>query len=160
MHRFRLVAIPSQAFDSLRGQPDGALRARGIRRRRADENPGFPCRVSLADAEVGEEVLLLPFTHHDVDSPYRASGPIFVRMGSATARPEVGEIPEMLRTRLLSVRGYDAEGMMIAAAVTEGRDLEAHIDRAFSDPRVEYLHLHNARPGCYNCRVERVLGAR
>lgn len=122
---------------------------------RANENPGFPCRVSLADAEIGEEVLLLPFMHHDVDSPYRASGPIFVHVDAATARPEIGEVPAMIRSRLLSVRGYDAGAMMIFAAVAEGRDLEAHFERAFSDPRVEYLHLHNARPGCYSCRVDR-----
>jgi hypothetical protein len=25
----------------------------------------------------------------------------------------------------------------------------------FSDPAIAYLHVHNARPGCFNCRVER-----
>jgi hypothetical protein len=41
-----------------------------------DSNPGYPCRVSLAEAEIGERVLAIPFYHHDVDSPYRALGPI------------------------------------------------------------------------------------
>ena len=122
---------------------------------RAETTPGFPCRVSLVDAEPGEEVLLVPFTHHDVASPYRASGPIFVRVNAATARPEVNEVPAMIRSRLLSIRAYDAEAMMVASEVAEGRDLDDHIERAFSDARVEYLHLHNARPGCYNCRVDR-----
>ncbi|MGH7731921.1 MAG: DUF1203 domain-containing protein [Candidatus Eiseniibacteriota bacterium] len=153
--RFKLVALTSERFDPLRTLGDAELRARGARRMRVDEKPGYPCRVSLADAEVGEEVLLLPFTHHDVGSPYRASGPIFVRVGAETAHPGVNEVPAMIRSRLLSIRAYDAEAMLIASEIAEGRVLEEHIERLFSDPRVEYLHLHNARPGCYNCRVER-----
>jgi hypothetical protein len=67
----------------------------------------------------------------------------------------VNEVPEMIRSRLLSIRAYDAGAMLVASSVAEGRELEAHLERFFSDPRVAYLHLHNARPGCYNCRVER-----
>lgn len=154
-HPFRLVALPAELFHPLRSLDDAELHARGVRRMRADEKPGFPCRVSLVDAEVGEEVWLLPFTHHDVASPYRASGPIFVRLNATTARPGVNEVPAMIRTRLLSIRAYDAEAMLIAAEVGEGRELEEHIERAFAEPRVAYIHLHNARPGCFNCRVER-----
>lgn len=154
-HPFRLVALARERFDPLRALDDAGLRERGIRRLRADGKPGFPCRVSLVDAEIGEEVWLLPFTHHDVATPYRSSGPIFVRVDATTARPEVNEVPAMFRTRLLSIRAYDADAMMIASEVAEGRELEDAIDRAFSDPRVATLHLHNARPGCFNCRVER-----
>jgi hypothetical protein len=127
----------------------------GARRVVVDEKPGFPCRVSLADAEVGETVLLLPFTHHDVPSPYRASGPIYVRGGVKAASPAVDEIPEMLRHRLLSVRGYDRGAMLIAAEVVNGTELEATIRGLFASEAVGYLHVHNARPGCFNCRVVR-----
>jgi hypothetical protein len=122
----------------------------------ADAKPGFPCRVSLADAEVGETVLLLPFTHHDVSSPYRASGPIFVRSGLKTAKPAAGEIPIMFRHRLLSIRAYDKAAMMIGAEVIQGTDLEDATRRLFANESVHYLHIHNAKPGCYNCRVVRV----
>lgn len=153
--RFQVTAVPGERFDPLRALDDGALRARGARRVRVDGKPGFPCRVSLADAEVGEEVLLVSFTHHDVDTPYRSSGPIYVRLAAVTARPGVNEVPEMLRSRFLSIRGYDAAGMLVSAGLGEGRELEDHLERVFSDPRVAYLHLHNARPGCFNCRVDR-----
>lgn len=152
---FRLVAVPIESFRSLLTSSDDELRAYGARRLVADEKPGFPCRVSLVDAEPGEQVLLLPFTHHDVDSPYRASGPIYIRVQARTATPEVNEIPVMLQSRLLSVRAYDAQTMLVGAEVVEGSDLEQHIRRFFADDGVQYLHLHNARPGCYNCRVER-----
>jgi len=155
MNSFQLIALPSEQFGSLFSQSDAELQAIGVRRVIADEKPGFPCRVSLADAEVGETVLLLPFTHHDVSSPYRASGPIFVRSGVRTSSPAVGEIPAMFRHRLLSIRAYDASAMMVRAEVVNGSELEDAIRRLFADQSVSYLHIHNAKPGCYNCRVVR-----
>jgi len=154
-HPFRIVALENERFDELRGMSDAERARRGVLRMRVDEKPGFPCRVSLVDAAIGEEVLLISYTHHDVESPYRASGPIFVRVAATTARPGANEVPEMLRARLLSIRAYDAGRMMIGAGIAEGRDLEEHIGRFFADPAVAYLDLHNARPGCFNCRVER-----
>ena len=72
------------------------------------------------------------------------------------ARLEVNEVPAIIRSRLLSLRGYDSTGMMLMSDVVEDRDLEEHLERFFADPLVEYIHIHNARPGCYNCRVDRV----
>jgi len=155
MNSFRFVALPHEKFASLFGRTDAELGAAGIRRMVVDGKPGYPCRVSLADAEVGETVLLLPFAHHDVASPYRASGPIFVRQGARTATPAPGEIPEMFGHRLLSVRAYDSAAMMVAAQVIEGAGLKDAIVRVFADDRVEYLHVHNAKPGCYNATVVR-----
>jgi hypothetical protein len=152
---FRFVALPAEKFAPLFDQTDAELRAIGARRWVADEKPGFPCRVSLADAEVGENLLLLSFTHHDVDTPYRASGPIFVRQGVATAKPAVGEVPALLAHRRLSLRAYSEQAMLVASEVVEGSAVEAAIGRLFADPKVHYLDVHNAGPGCFNCRVER-----
>jgi hypothetical protein len=152
---FQFVGLPSDHFAPLFDQSDDALRALGARRMTADHKPGFPCRVSLADAEVGEIVILLSFEHHGVDSPYRASGPIFVRAGALTAMPAAGEVPIMFRHRLLSLRVYDQDGMMVGAEVVAGTELEPAIERQFADTTVSYLHLHNAQPGCFNCAVVR-----
>jgi hypothetical protein len=152
---FRFVALESDRFAPLFSATDEELRALNARRQVVDESPGFPCRVSLADAEVGETVLLVPFVHHDVSSPYRGSGPIFVRMGATTATPEVNEVPPMFRHRRLSIRAYDAGAMMVAAEVAQGSELETVIERLFANDEVSYLHVHNAGPGCYACRVAR-----
>jgi hypothetical protein len=111
--------------------------------------------VSLVDAEVGESLILLPYEHHAVDTPYRAAGPIYVREGAARAIPAVDEVPELLRRRLLSLRAYDAEGTMRDAAVAEGAALEGALAALFADPKVAYIHLHNALPGCYAARADR-----
>ena len=89
-------ALPSEPFAPLFDRTDAELRAIGAQRMVVDAKPGYPCRVSLADAEVGETVRLLPFLHHDVGSPCRASGPIFVRRGAARATfdsPFDGRLP-------------------------------------------------------------------
>lgn len=157
MTSFRLVGLPADPFQPLFDLDDDALRARGMRRCIADEPFGFPCRVSLADAAVGDELLLLAHEHLAMDSPYRASGPIFVRRGAHQATLEPGVLPPYVTRRLLSARAYDADGMMRAADVCEGEAaLAATIARLFADPAVDFLHLHNAKRGCYSCRVERV----
>lgn len=152
---FRIHALPAEPFAPLFALSDAELRARGIRRVTAQESPGYPCRVSLQDAAAGESLLLLPHTHHDVDTPYRASGPIYVREMATQARPDIDAVPALLRSRLISLRGYDARGMMVWADVRPGTELETGIAELFALERVDYLHLHYAKPGCYACRVAR-----
>lgn len=156
MSDFQVVALPSDRFSSLIGADEEVLRSHGARRLVVDQFPGYPCRVSLTDASVGETVLLLSYAHHDVDSPYRASGPIFVREQGTTARPGAGEIPEMLARRLLlSVRAYDADAWLVGCEVVPGRELEPIVRTFFADEKVQYLHVHNARPGCYLAQIVR-----
>ena len=150
-----ISGLPVQPFQSLFGLGGTELRAHGVVRMTVDSNPGFPCRVSLEDAQVGESVLLLPWQHLDVDTPYRAGGPIFVREMARDHRQVRNAVPEQQRSRLLSVRAYDAEGWMLDAEVAEGILLEALIARFFDNAGVAYLHVHNARRGCYACRVDR-----
>lgn len=152
---FRIHALPIEPFAADFELADDALRARGIRRVVADDRPAYPCRVSLQDAREGERLLLLPFQHHDVATPYRASGPIYVREAATRAMPGMGEVPALLRSRLLSLRAYNARGMMTWADVLPGSELESGISEMFALERVAYLHVHYAKPGCYACRVER-----
>ena len=146
--------LSPEAFRPLFGMPEGELRAHGASRVVAD-GPGYPCRVTLEDAQPGETLLLLNWRHLDVDTPYRSNGPIFVReTAQATARIR-NAIPEQQRSRLLSVRAYDANGWMRDAEVAEGVGLEGLVERFFADPQVAFLHVHNARRGCYACRIDR-----
>lgn len=155
-HNFQIVALDKQQFRQFFDMTDHELQQFGIRKMLVKEKPGYPCRVSLADAEIDEEVLLLSYTYHNVASPYHATGPIYVRKMAETSTPEVNEIPLMLNHRLLSVRGYNKEAMMIEAHVVKGGGLRETIQRMFDNTSIEYLHIHNAKPGCYNCLVKRV----
>jgi hypothetical protein len=153
---FGIVGLPLAQFEPLFSLDDNELAEEGARRLIVDSKPGFPCRVSLQDAEIGERVILVQFVHHDVESPYRASGAIFVREAAKEIELAQGEIPEVVTSRVMSVRAYSDKGMMVNAAVTPGKELKSQIEKFFDDAKISYLHLHNAGAGCYSCRVERV----
>jgi hypothetical protein len=152
---FRIAALDNN-FNNLFNWGKSELASKGAIKIIVDEKPGYPCRVSLEDAEIGEEVILLPFKHHDTDSPYQASGPVFVRKNAIPANLEINEIPKMLLHRLLSLRVYDRKGMMIDARTTAGKELKEAIQDIFKNRSADYIHIHNASPGCYNCQVNRV----
>jgi hypothetical protein len=152
---FRITGLDAEPFRHLYGLSDSELAARGVIRYVADSKPGFPDRVELRDVEPGESVLLVNYEHQPADSPYRSSHAIFVREGARDSYDRVGEIPESMRTRLLSLRAFDDKGMMIDADLVEGDGVEAMINRMFEDPNVAYIHAHNARRGCYAARIDR-----
>jgi hypothetical protein len=152
---FRITGLAVDPFRPLFRLSEQDLNARSMRRVIADEKPGFPCRVTLEDAEPGESLILLAHEHQPAHSPYRASGPIFVREAAGAAFDRTGEIPPVLRSRLLSLRAYDGEGMMIEADVVDGLRAQDLIERMFANTAVETIHAHYARRGCYACRIVR-----
>ena len=157
---FRISGLPAEPFIPLFSMSDAELADHGARRvvARAEDAPLMPpCRVSLRDAEPGEVSILLHFPHHVAPtSPYRAGGPVYVREGVRETASFVNHVPLQQRIRLLSVRAYDAAGIMVDADVQEGPGLEAVIERMFRREDVAYLHAHNAKRGCYSCRIDRV----
>ena len=152
---FRITGLSPEPFLPLYGLDEAALAARGVLRYRVDKTPGFPDRVEMRDAEPGETVLLLNHVCQPADTPYRATHAIFVREGATQTYDEVGVVPEVLRRRLLSLRGFDARGMMLDADVVEGAEAEAVIVRLLDNPAIDYIHAHNAKRGCYAGRIAR-----
>ena len=157
---FQISALSADQFSHLFGKDADTLAQFGAERVVADAVPGYPCRISLQDAEVGEPVLLMNYEHQPAPTPFRSSHAIFVREWADEARLDVGEVPMLLRQRLLSVRAFDHAGMMIDADVVDGQQLERLIQRMLANESVTYLHVHNAKLGCYVARVDRVNGGR
>ena len=155
MSGFVIRGLDPAPFAALYGLTDAALAERGVMRMEVDAKPSFPCRASLEDGDIGQTMLLLNYEHLPVDSPYRQSHAIFVREGETEAAQFENEVPEQLAIRMLSLRAYDAEGMMTDADLVEGGELSAAIDRFFADPSVAYLHAHNAKRGCFAARIDR-----
>lgn len=152
---FRIVALEKEQFQTWIRLEDEALARQHARWLVADAKPGYPCRVSLQEAEVGERVLLLPYQHLGGTSCYRASGPIFVREQALQANLQVNEIPDVLRHRMLSLRAYDRQQMMKYAELVQPDDLVAVIQQQLEDADIEMIHIHNAKPGCFSCAVYR-----
>ena len=152
---FRITGLDPAPFRHLYGLTDDELAAHGARRTIANAKPGFPDRVELRDAEPGERLLLLNYTHQPADTPYRASHAIFVREGAEQAYDAVDEVPKALRLRPISLRAFDGHGEMVDADLVDGRVLEAVIERLLDNPKVRYLQAHYAKRGCYAARIER-----
>jgi len=154
MH-FRITGLSAAPFRHLYGLSDEELALHGVQRAIADKNPGFPDRIEMRDARPGEALLLLNHVCQPANTPYRASHAIFVREGAEQSYDRIDEVPEVMRVRLLSLRAYDAQGMMVDADVVEGKDVEALIARLFQSRNVAYVHAHNAKRGCYSGRIDR-----
>ena len=151
---FRITGLSPEPFAALFSMDDAQLHAHHARRLVAQAGGGYPCRISLTDASAGDELILVNHEHLAVDTPYRSRHAIYVRAGEQRF-DAVAVVPEQLRTRLLSLRAFDAAGMLVWADVLEGTDLEPAIERAFAHSRTDFLHLHYAKPGCYAARVDR-----
>ena len=151
---FRITGLDPEPFKHLFELSDEELAARGALRVVADD-ARMPCRVSMAHAELGEELLLLNHAHQTAKTPYRATHAIYVRRVADRAFDAVDTVPEVMASRLLAVRAFDAQHMMIDADVSEGADAAALIERLLANPQACYLQAHYARRGCYAGRIER-----
>ena len=156
---FQISALPLSRFAHLLNLSDAELVSHRAVRVIATHKPGFPCRVSLEDANVGEEVLLVHYQHHTTASPFQASHAVYIRPTSTEAILEEDQVPDQLRTRTLSLRAFDETGMMIEADLSEGVDLKTALHRLFQNSAVSYIHIHFAKPGCYAAIAERKITA-
>ena len=152
---FQIHPLPVEDFENLFQMSDADLQAIGARRVTADAKPGFPCRVSLEDAEIGDEVVLANYTHLDENSPYKASHAVYVRRSATPGRFRQNEVPDMLSCRLLSIRGFDSDHMMRQADVVEGVKLAQGLDLLFENPDIAYVHIHFAMRGCFAAKATR-----
>jgi hypothetical protein len=150
---YRIAGLDPAPYKPLFGLSDDELAERGIVRMTVTEKPSFPCRVSLMDRDIGERVLLLNHVSHDVANPYRASHAIFV--ADADRAEFVDEVPPVFETRVLSLRGFDADGMMADALLAQPGEANAGIRKLFENPTIETIHAHNAARGCFSAKIER-----
>jgi hypothetical protein len=152
---YRITGLDPAPYRPLFGLSDEELSRHGVVRMVVTETPGFPCRVSLTDRRAGESVLLLNHVSHDVTGPYRASHAIFVAEDAEEPGQYMDQVPPAFRTRVLSLRGFDADGMMVDAFLAYPGEADAGIRRLFENPLIATIHAHNASRGCFAARIER-----
>jgi hypothetical protein len=133
---------------------DEQLAERGILRMTVTGD-GFPCRVGLTDRAFGETMLLLNHVSHDVANPYRAAHAIFVTQAEQEAACYIDEAPPVFRMRVLSLRGFDKDGMMLDAILTQPGEADAGIRKLLSNEKIETIHAHNASRGCFSAKIRR-----
>ena len=155
MSAFQIVPLPPSLAQSVREARSDGHGNTALGLTAADAKPGYPCRVCLEDAEVGESVLLFSHSPFAGPRPYRSVGPVFIHARGCAPYSRPSELPRQLRQRPLSLRAFDAEDRMVDAELVAGEEAEAAIGRLFSHGRTRYIHAHFARPGCFAALVER-----
>lgn len=152
---FIITGLSPQPFQHLFGLPDAVLREQNIVRRTADAKPGYPCRITLEDAEPGESVLLLNHQSHDTPTPYASRYAIYVREGAAAASSYRDELPPVFLNRPIALRLFNSDGMLVGADMGVNGDLRGKIEQALARPDVDAIHAHNAMHGCFVAVVRR-----
>lgn len=152
---FRIIGLPDDFTRNITSMSESELAAVGGLLLDVDASPGYPCRATLEDAKTGERVIAISYKHLETDSPYESSGPIFIRENAEPINYAINEIPPILLARPQSLRAYDRRDMMIDADVVEGDQIARRINKFFENSAISYIHIHNAKPGCYNCKAIR-----
>jgi hypothetical protein len=150
---YRITGLDPAPYKPLFLLSDDELARRGIVRMTVTAKPSFPCRVSLIDRDIGESVLLINHVSHDASNPYRSSHAIFV--ADADRAEFIDEVPPVFADRVLSLRGFDADGMMADALLAQPGEADSAIRKLFDNPTIETVHAHNATRGCYSAKIER-----
>jgi hypothetical protein len=152
---YRIEGLHREAYAGLLGLTDAELAERGARRVTADAKPGFPCRVALEDAEPGETLILFNHVSNDVPNPFRSTHAIYVRESAALPACYVDETPPVFAGRVLSLRGFDGEGMLKGASLAEPGEAASKIRELFERPEITVIHAHNAAAGCFAAKIVR-----
>ncbi len=156
MPAFRCVAIATETAARWRatGQDD---RGQALHRRVVD-GPGFPCRHCLQLGAEGEVMLLGSYNLPHPQGVYWTPSPIFLHE-SACPRFVAENVlpPSVLVNAIVSVRSYDAAEMCLydLGGIAAGAEAGPLLNRALADPRVRFINIHTARPGCLLVAVEK-----
>ena len=151
---YSIRGLSPDRFAPLFAMDDAELAEHNARRVTATADRGFPCRISLEDARMGEELILLHHTSHDVDTPYHSAYAIYVRPGVAAATYR-DALPPVFEGRPLALRAFDEHGMLQTARLAGPGEADGAIRDLFADATISYIDAHNAAHGCFAARVER-----
>ena len=151
---YRIRGLDPDTFAPLFDLDDDALAALCARRVTATADHGFPCRISLANAREGEELILLHHTSHDVATPYRSAYAIFVRR-DVEAASHRDAAPSVFDDRVIAMRAFDADGLLQDTRLAGPGESDGAIRDLFADDAIAYIDAHNAAAGCFAARIER-----
>ncbi len=152
---YQIRGLDPADFRSMFDLDEADLADRRAEKQIASASTGFPCRVSLRDAAEGEELLLVNYTNHEVETPYRASFAIFIRKDASEAAEYIDQCPPVFEGRPIALRGYDADGMLADARLALPGQADQTIRSFLEDDRIAYIHAHNPAHGCFSARIDR-----
>ncbi|WP_369790744.1 DUF1203 domain-containing protein [Rouxiella sp. WC2420] len=152
---FIIKGLDGSDFQHLYELSDHELSKRGAVRIKVNEYPSYPDRITLRDIPLGENAILLNHLYLNSHSPYRGSHAIFIWEGKIQPAVLKNTLPEVMQTRLISLRAFDINDMLVVATISSGYEIETSIQNMFKQPQIEFILAHNAKQGCFSCRITR-----
>ena len=152
---YQISGLDPAQHSHLFAMTDAEFAAIKARRLTATADRGFPCRVSLRDADEGENLILFHHVSHDVVTPYRSAYAIYIRENAQVAAEYVDETPPVFEGRPIALRGFDADGNLLDAALALQGQADALIRELFESEDIAYIHAHNAAHGCFSAAIRR-----
>jgi hypothetical protein len=154
MLRFRMTGLPEEIAEAVRTQLRSPQYGHPAH---VETASGYgPCRVCLNTFEEGrEERILFTYQPFQDKTALPAPGPVFVHRDPCS-RYDSLEFPEELRQLPLVLDGHGREGVLVSRERVGDQPVDDVLQRQFSDPRVDYIHLRNADAGCFIARIDRV----
>jgi len=124
---------------------------------RLDLDRTYPCRHCLREASGKTGMLLLSYQTPEPKSVYGQPTAVFLCAGDCERFERSDTIPDIVRNRLVSLRAFRGDGMMIydANELVEADGHDAAVRRIFARDDVAYINAHTAKPGCLLCHIER-----
>jgi hypothetical protein len=148
---FRIIPLPTEIADAARrevnmGAADHALIT-------VDTPQSSPCRHCLRWAQLGERVILFPYSAIPSGHPYSETGPIFVHANVCPRYSAANEYPADFREGRV-FRAYDSNYNIIDAEIVNGSEPEAVIETLFQNAETAFIDVRSVTRGCFTFRVQ------
>ena len=154
MNRFRVTPLPQTVADHIRATMKDNF---GHELTKVKLASRALCRFCLHDGnpDVQKHILFSYMPVEQDKNPYAEVGPVYIHDTCDQYKNTSVFPPDLKKRQYLTVRGYDAEQMLVAGVMSEGAAVEDAIDKLFDNKIIQYLHIGDATTGCYFLKVER-----
>jgi len=154
MSPYRCIGLSTADADRYRAS---AVDDFGYSIRRLDAQDSYPCRHCLREATAAHGMLLLSHQAPKPKSVYGHATAIFLCAQECQRFDAPDTVPDIVRNRHVSLRAFDAQGMMLydANELVPGSGHDAAIRRILGRDDVAYVNAHTAKAGCLLCHIER-----
>lgn len=151
----KYLALPTNHVrDIQNGGPDANGQPAEVRHA---DNFRVPCRHCFQDVEPGQPYLTLAYSPFSTRNPYTETGPLFIHADACEPAQPSSTPPTLLQNENYVVRGYNADERIVygSGTVTPKEEVNACVEKVFTNPEVAFIHIRSAEDTCFQCRVER-----
>jgi hypothetical protein len=116
---------------------------------------GAPCRHCLKLIPAGEQATLFTYDAFEAVEKLPLPGPVYIHAKSCDRYPEDAGFPPELKNSPRTLNAYAQGRRLLAQEYVENETVDSAVEKLFTRPDVEYIHVRSTTAGCYTFRIER-----